>query len=140
LPIRSRRAPREAEAQWSALDKFVLGLGAIDPLVSEVRREIGQLAEQTTAGRASARELNEDSMSTQPGSATPVIAFPTANERLLPLMQAAARLGISLRTLEDWVYDERITTVKIGRCRRIKESTIDGIIAANTRPAKSSLS
>jgi excisionase family DNA binding protein len=139
LPIRSRRAPREAEAQWSALDKFVLGLGAIDPLVSEVRREIGQLAEQTTAGRASARELNEDSMSTQPGSATPLIAL-TANERLLPLMQAAARLGISLRTLEDWVYDERITTVKIGRCRRIKESTIDGIIAANTRPAKSSLS
>jgi excisionase family DNA binding protein len=139
LPIRSRRAPREAEAQWSALDRFVLGLGAIDPLVSEVRREIGRLAEQTTAGRASARELNEDSMSTQPGSATPVIAL-TANERLLPLMQAAARLGISLRTLEDWVYDERITTVKIGRCRRIKESTIDGIIAANTRPAKSSLS
>jgi len=86
-----------------------------------------------------ATESFEDSMASQPSEITTIVPFPATKDRLLPLKEAAERLGVSLRTLEDWIYDKRITTVKLGRCRRIKESTLDAIIETNTRPAKSRL-
>ena len=78
-------------------------------------------------------------MSTQPRPFAPAHRFPSA-EQLLTLRQASHRLGISLRTLEDWIYDRKIDVVKLGRCVRIKETTIEEIIGANTRVAKSTLS
>jgi len=86
-----------------------------------------------------ATESFEDSMASQPSQITTEVPFSAKKDRLLPLKEAAERLGVSLRTLEDWIYDKRITTVKLGRCRRIKESTLDAIIETNTRPAESGL-
>jgi len=74
-------------------------------------------------------------MASQPSQITTLVPFGEAKDRLLPLKEAADRLGISLRTLEDWIYHKRITSVKVFRCRRIRESTIDAIIEANTRHA-----
>jgi excisionase family DNA binding protein len=76
-----------------------------------------------------------DSMASQPSQTTTLLPFPSTKERLLPLNEAAKRLGISLRTLEDWIYHKRIASVKLFGCRRIRESTVDAIIEANTTPA-----
>ena len=78
-------------------------------------------------------------MSTKPETVTPAIPFPD-KERLLTLKEAAERLGVSLRTLEDWIYDNKIEVVKLGRrCVRVKESTIDHLIEVHTRPAQARL-
>jgi excisionase family DNA binding protein len=75
-------------------------------------------------------------MSTQFGPVSPGNSLPSSKERLLTVKEAADRLGVSLRTLEDWIYDHKIEVVKLGRrCVRIKESTIDHLIEVHTRPA-----
>jgi excisionase family DNA binding protein len=89
------------------------------------------------------REILErkNSMSTQPKPVVRAHPFPAVEERLLTLKQASCRLGISLRTLEDWIYDKKIEVVKLGRrCVRVKESTIAQIIELGTRPAHAGLS
>jgi excisionase family DNA binding protein len=87
--------------------------------------------------RVSERKLSEEKlMSTHPKPVVPANPFPPGEERLLTLKQASCRLGISLRTLEDWIYDQRIEVVKLGRrCVRVKESTIAQMIELGTRPA-----
>ena len=75
-------------------------------------------------------------MSTQFGPVSRDHSLVSSKEQLLTVKEAAARLGVSLRTLEDWIYDHKIEVVKLGRrCVRIKESTIDQLIEVHTRPA-----
>ena len=79
-------------------------------------------------------------MSTRLRPVPPAIPFQSAKEQLLTLTEASDRLGVSLRTLEDWIYDKKIEVVKLGRrCVRIKESTIDHIIEVHTKPAQDRL-
>lgn len=56
--------------------------------------------------------------------------------RLLKLEEAAERLAISLPTIRAWVWHRKIEVVRIGRCVRIREETIESLIAQNTIPAK----
>lgn len=52
--------------------------------------------------------------------------------RLLPVLEAADRLGISPGTLRNWVSMRRIEHVKVGRLTRIAQVTIDRYIAEHT--------
>jgi len=76
--------------------QFALGLGAIDPLV--IRREIGQLPGQTIVGRVASRELNEDSMSTQPSLVNP--AIPAHLEPYVDSKQAAVFLAFDWKKVQ----------------------------------------
>lgn len=54
--------------------------------------------------------------------------------RLLKLEEAAERLAISLATIRAWVWQRKIEVVRIGRCVRIREETIEALISQNTIP------
>lgn len=58
-----------------------------------------------------------------------------SNSRLLPVPEAAERLGLRPATLKDWIYRRRIEYVRVGRAVRIAENTITDIIARGTAPA-----
>ena len=74
-------------------------------------------------------ELKEGPMSTRLGPVPPAIPFPSDKERLLTLKEAADRLGISLRTLEDWIYDKRIEVESWGAAaRESRKACIDHLI------------
>lgn len=55
--------------------------------------------------------------------------------RLLPLPEAADRLGVTVATIRAWIYRRSIEYVKIGRSVRISESVVEGIIERGFRPA-----
>ena len=59
-----------------------------------------------------------------------------AGRRLLPLPQAADRLGLKLSTIRFWVWQRKIETVRVGRAVRIPEDAIDRLIEQGTVPAK----
>lgn len=55
--------------------------------------------------------------------------------RLKSLPEAAERLGVSVKCLRGWVWQRKIPFVKVGRCVRIADATIDRIIEVGTVPA-----
>ena len=55
---------------------------------------------------------------------------------LLPILQAAERLGIQEKTLRFWIWQRKIEFVKIGRSVRIAEGVIEQLIERGTVPAK----
>jgi len=72
-----------------------------------------------------------------------ITAAPSPNpddpiEPLLEVKRAAYLLGISVKTLRDWILYRRIDIVKVGAHVRIRPETIRSLVARNTRPAESS--
>jgi excisionase family DNA binding protein len=55
--------------------------------------------------------------------------------RLVPLPEAADRLGVTVATLRAWIYRRSISYTKIGRSVRLSEATIESIIERGARPA-----
>jgi excisionase family DNA binding protein len=55
--------------------------------------------------------------------------------KLKSLSQAAEELGVTVNTLRAWIYRRKIPYLKIGRCVRISEETIQQIILRGTVPA-----
>ncbi|WP_158789123.1 helix-turn-helix domain-containing protein [Granulicella sp. L46] len=55
--------------------------------------------------------------------------------RLLSLPQAAEELGMSVNTIRAWIYQRKITFVKVGRSVRVSEETVQMIIKGGTVPA-----
>lgn len=55
---------------------------------------------------------------------------------LLSVPQAAVRLGVRPSTLRYWIWQRRIDFVRIGRCIRIADETIDTLIARGSVPAR----
>ena len=55
--------------------------------------------------------------------------------RMLTLPQAAESLGVSVNTVRAWVYRRKIDFVRIGRCVRVSEATVQKIIDRGTMPA-----
>ena len=58
----------------------------------------------------------------------------TAMNRLLPIPEAAERLGLKKRTMQRWVFLRRVTYIKVGGVVRIPETEIDRIIREGTMP------
>jgi len=58
-------------------------------------------------------------------------------EPLLDVKNAARLLGISVKTLRDWIQDRKIDYVKLGRRVMIRPETIRQFVTRNTRRAKS---
>ena len=55
---------------------------------------------------------------------------------LLTVPQAAERLGVRPSTVRFWIWQRRIAFVRVGRCIRIGDETIDALIARGTVPAR----
>ena len=55
---------------------------------------------------------------------------------LLRVPEAAERLGVRPSTLRFWIWQRRIDFVRVGRCIRIADETIDALIARGTVPAR----
>jgi len=55
--------------------------------------------------------------------------------RLLTISDAASRLGMKPATIRFWIWTRKIDYVKVGRAVRIREDTIDKIVADGTVPA-----
>jgi excisionase family DNA binding protein len=55
--------------------------------------------------------------------------------RLVPLPEAADRLGVTVSTIRAWIYRRSVPYTKIGRAVRLSEATIESIIERGTRPA-----
>jgi len=62
---------------------------------------------------------------------------PKLLEPLLDVKRAAGLLGISAKTLRDWIQERKIDYVKAGARVMIQPDTIREFIRRNTRPAKS---
>ena len=58
-------------------------------------------------------------------------------EPLLDLRRAAHLLGISVKTLRDWIQARRIEYVKVGARVMIRPETIRQFVTSNTRRAAS---
>jgi excisionase family DNA binding protein len=58
-------------------------------------------------------------------------------EPLLDVKGAASLLGISVKTLRDWIQERKIDYVKAGKRVMIQPDTIREFISRNTRHAKS---
>jgi excisionase family DNA binding protein len=56
-------------------------------------------------------------------------------EPLLDLRRAAHLLGISVKTLRDWIHHRRIEHVKVGARVMIRPETIRQFVTSNTRRA-----
>jgi excisionase family DNA binding protein len=54
---------------------------------------------------------------------------------MMSLAQAAERLGVTVNCLRAWIYRRKIAYVKVGRCVRVSETTVQEIIARGTIPA-----
>lgn len=59
-----------------------------------------------------------------------------AIEPLLSVKEAAYLLGISIKTLRDWVLDRKIDYVKAGTRVMIRPDTIRNFVRQNTRAAE----
>lgn len=60
---------------------------------------------------------------------------PDPIEPLIDVMTAAHLLGISVKTLRDWIQGRRIDYVKVGTRVMIRPETIRQFVTNNTRPA-----
>ena len=58
-------------------------------------------------------------------------------EPLLDVIRAAHLLGISVKTLRDWIQGRRIEYVKVGTRVMIRPETIRHFVTSNTRRAAS---
>jgi excisionase family DNA binding protein len=58
-------------------------------------------------------------------------------ERLVNIREAAQILSISTSTLYSWVWQRRISFVKVGRAVRFRSADLDRFIAANRFEARS---
>ncbi len=59
----------------------------------------------------------------------------TLESRLVTVQQASQYLGVSVSTLYGWVWQRRISFVKVGRALRFDLADLDRFIEANrTRP------
>jgi excisionase family DNA binding protein len=58
-------------------------------------------------------------------------------EPLLSVPRAAHLLGISVKTLRDWIFGRRIDYVKVGARVMIRPETIRRFVLGNTRRAAS---
>lgn len=56
-------------------------------------------------------------------------------EPLLDVKKAAYLLGISVKTLRDWIQDRRIDYVKVGTRVMIRPETLRQFVTKNTRAA-----
>jgi len=54
---------------------------------------------------------------------------------LKSVSQAAEELGVTVNTVRSWIYQRKIPFLKIGRCVRVSDETIQKIIARGTVPA-----
>jgi excisionase family DNA binding protein len=62
---------------------------------------------------------------------------PETRSKLLAVEQAAELLGVKPATIRSWILKrEKIEAVKVGRLVRIKESSIQKFIDANTIPPR----
>jgi excisionase family DNA binding protein len=66
----------------------------------------------------------------------PALQFDTI-EPLLNVTRAAHLLGISVKTLRDWIYGRKIDHVKVGARVMIRPETIRRFVISNTRLAAS---
>jgi predicted site-specific integrase-resolvase len=57
---------------------------------------------------------------------------PTSVDILVPLTEAARRLGMKPKTLQNWVYSRKIEVVHIGGRAKVKVSTIQELIDRGT--------
>src|SRR5262249_54314985 len=57
-------------------------------------------------------------------------------ERLLPLNEAAMRLGVSIWTLRFWIQQGKVARHKLEGRRRMAESEVQRLIAASRTPAR----
>jgi len=60
-----------------------------------------------------------------------------AGYRLVPLREAAERLGLALGTLRRWSASRRIATVKLGGKVMVLDRDLEALIQRNRRPARS---
>jgi excisionase family DNA binding protein len=60
----------------------------------------------------------------------------TRPHQLLTVPEAADQLGLSARTLWEWLAQRRLECVKLGRAVRIRQAVIDDLIARGTVPAR----
>jgi excisionase family DNA binding protein len=59
-----------------------------------------------------------------------------AEDRLLGVREAAAKLGVSPKTVYQWAYERRLPVVKLfGKALRFRLSVIEKLIAVSERPA-----
>jgi hypothetical protein len=68
-------------------------------------------------------------------SANPSLTPPSI-DILVPLTEAARRLGMKPKTMQNWVYARKIEVVHIGGRAKVKVSTIQQLIDAGTVPAR----
>lgn len=59
----------------------------------------------------------------------------TMASQMLTVEQAAEALGLAPATLRAWVWRRKIEHVRIGRCVRISQAVIDGLLERGTVPA-----
>lgn len=58
-------------------------------------------------------------------------AGPTRTQRLLTVQDAAKYLAVSVSTLYGWVYQRRISFVKVGRALRFDLADLDRFVESN---------
>ncbi len=68
-------------------------------------------------------------------ASTPASATPASGRRLLPIKEAANRLGLSVWGLRAWVYAGKCASHKIGDRVMLSESEVERIIRESERPA-----
>ena len=69
-------------------------------------------------------------------SSTSEARRPWGRANLLRVDEAAVALGLSPKTIRDWIGQRRIEIVRLGRAIRIQECEVARIIADGTVPAK----
>jgi excisionase family DNA binding protein len=57
-------------------------------------------------------------------------------DHLLRVDDAAMALGLSPKTIRDWIAQRRLSFVRLGRAVRVSESEIQRLIEIGTVPAK----
>jgi excisionase family DNA binding protein len=55
---------------------------------------------------------------------------------LLSVPQAAERLNVTKSCIRRWIFERRISTIKIGKLVRVPLSEVTRLIDAGTRPAR----
>lgn len=63
-----------------------------------------------------------------PKKAPNVVEPITPNDKLLTTEEVAEWLNVSVRTVEDWIFDRRLIPVKVGRLNRFPLSRVQAFI------------